>query len=297
MRLLSYLKVKFIGLATGINSSLPHPKSVKFYLRRLGVFSIFTAFYLSVYTVNFGPTLVQLANGDSFTGINYSASWMANVQAASSCSIENVSDNFPSISYSQNSGSENWTGDWAEIGESDGTSAGIARVRNDLCTSGNCLRLGVPSGNSRQTYSNRGVLREVDLSSATSATLTFDYRGGRSRGNQTVVLSISNDGGSNWNTLQSYVTNGGDTPAGTASFDISAYTTSDTQIRFLASGRNAVIGMYIDDIDISYQPNCTTAPVIEYYFDELSWDGTPNEIVLTMLEIPITALLLEIQLQ
>ena len=279
MRLLSYLKVKFIGLTTGINSSLPQPKSVKFYLRRFGFFSIFTAFYLSVYTVNFVPTLVQLANDDSFAGINSSASWMANVQAASSCSIENVSDNFPSISYSQNSGSENWTGDWAEIGESDGTSAGIARVRNDLCTSGNCLRLGVPSGNSRQTYSNRGVLREVDLSSATSATLTFDYRGGRSRGNQTVVLSISNDGGSNWNTLQSYVINGGNTPAGTASFDISAYTSSDTQIRFLASGRNAVIGMYIDDIDISYQPNCTTAPVIEYYFDELSWDGTPNEII------------------
>ena len=56
---------------------------------------------------------------------------------------------------------------------------------------GIALRLGVPSGNSRQTYSNRGVLREVDLSGATSATLTFDYRGGRSRGKQTVVLSIS----------------------------------------------------------------------------------------------------------
>ena len=279
MRLLSYLKVKSIGLATGINSSLPHPKSVKFYLRRLGVCSIFTAFYLSVYTMNLGAVLGHFTNIDLSVDSDFSVTWMAAAQANGSCPVQNVSDNFPSISYSQNSGSVNWTGDWVEVNEFDGTSAGIARVRNDLCTSGNCLRLGVPSGNSRQTYSNRGVLREVDLSSATSATLTFDYRGGRSRGNQTVVLSISNDGGSNWNTLQSYVINGGNTPAGTASFDISAYTSSDTQIRFLASGRNAVIGMYIDDIDISYQPNCTTAPVIEYYFDELSWDGTPNEII------------------
>ena len=279
MRLLSYLKVKSIGLATGINSSLPHPKSVKFYLRRLGVCSIFTAFYLSVYTMNLGAVLGHFTNIDLSVDSDFSVTWMAAAQANGSCPVQNVSDNFPSISYSQNSGSVNWTGDWVEVNEFDGTSAGIARVRNDLCTSGNCLRLGVPSGNSQQTYSNRGVLREVDLSGATSATLTFDYRGGRSRGNQTVVLSISNDGGSNWNTLQSYVINGGNTPTGTASFDISAYTTSNTQIRFLASGRNAVIGMYIDDIDISYQPNCTTAPVIEYYFDELSWDGTPNEII------------------
>ena len=279
MRLLSYLKVKSIGLATSTNSSLPHPKSVKFYLRRLGVFSIFTAFYLSVYTVNLGAVLGHFTNVDLSVDSDFSVTWMAAAQANDSCPVQNVSDSFPSISYSQNNGSKNWTGDWVEVNEFDGTSAGIARVRNDLCTSGNCLRLGVPSGNSQQTYSNRGVLREVDLSGATSATLTFDYRGGRSRGNQTVVLSISNDGGSNWNTLQSYVINRVNTPTGTASFDISAYTTSNTQIRFLASGRNAVIGMYIDDIDISYQPNCTTAPVIEYYFDELSWDGTPNEII------------------
>lgn len=62
--------------------------------------------------------------------------------AYGSCSAESVGDNFSSVSYSQNSGSQNWTGGWTEVGEADGTSAGIARVRNDLCTSGNCLRLG-----------------------------------------------------------------------------------------------------------------------------------------------------------
>ncbi len=277
MRLLSYLKVKFIGLATSTNSSLPRPKIVKFYLRRLGVFSIFTAFYLSVYTVNLGPTLVQLSNDNSFTGINSSASWMANVQAASSCSIENVSDNFPSISYSQNSGSVNWTGDWVEVGESDGVIVGNAKVRsNGLCTSGSCLHLGVASGSGAGHYDNRGVYREANLTGATSATLTFDYNG---EGKQTVVLSISDNGGSSWDELKTYEINANRTLAGTDSFDISAYTSNNMQIRFVASGKKQATGMYIDDIDISYQPNCTTAPVIEYYFDELSWDGTPNEII------------------
>jgi len=277
MRLLSYLKVKFIGLATSTNSSLPRPKIVRFYLRRLGVFSIFTAFYLSVYTVNLGTALVQLSNDDSFIGINSSASWMANVKAASSCSIENVSDNFPSISYSQNSGSVNWTGDWVEVGESDGVVIGNAKVRsNGLCTSGSCLHLGVASGSGAGHYDNRGVYREANLTGATSATLTFDYNG---EGKQTVVLSISDNGGSSWDELKTYEINANRTLAGTDSFDISAYTTNNMQIRFVASGKKQATGMYIDDIDISYQPNCTTAPVIEYYFDELSWDGTPNEII------------------
>lgn len=200
-------------------------------------------------------------------------------QVPTSCSVQNVSDNFPNISYSQNSGSENWSGDWTEVGESDGTSAGIARVRNDLCSSGNCLRLGVPSGNSAQTFSNRGVYREADLSDASSATLSFVYRRGVAQGNQTIILSVTNNGGSSWTELQSYFINSTNTAPVTASFDISGYTTSNTQIRFLASGNNAVIGMYIDDITISYQPNCAPTPLLDYHFDELIWNGAPNEVI------------------
>ena len=226
-----------------------------------------------------GTMLVRFTSDSSQKKHGFVASWTSTT--GGSCSAENVQDNFPNVSYSQNSGSENWSGNWTEVGESDGASAGIARVRSDLCTSGNCLRLGVPSGNSAQNYSNRGVFREADLSGATSATLSFAYRRGVNQGSQTIVLSISNNGGSSWTNLQSYVVNSTNTSTVNASFDISAYATNETQIRFLASGNNAVAGMYIDDINIAYQPTCETEPVVEaaWYFDELNLDAVPGEVL------------------
>lgn len=229
-----------------------------------------------------GSMLVRFSSDGSQTRDGFIANWTPSIGGV--CLAESVGDNFPNVSYSQNSGSENWSGNWIEVGESDGASAGIARVRSDLCTSGggNCLRLGVPSGNSAQTYSNRGVFRETDLTGATSATLSFVYRRGVNQGSQTIVLSISNNGGSSWTDLQSYVVNSTNTSPVTASFDILAYATNETQIRFLASGNNAVAGMYIDDININYQPTCAPEPEpvvkAEWYLDEFSWNTVADEV-------------------
>lgn len=221
--------------------------------------------------------LVRFSSDFSVNQSGFVANWVSTV--ASSCPTESVSDSFSNVSYNQNSGSENWVGNWTEVGESDGTNAGIARIRGDLCTSGNCLRLGVPSGSSAQTFSNRGVFREIDLSSVSSATLSFVYRRARSQGSETVVLSVSNNGGSSWTNLQTYSINSHSPSPITATFDISAYSASNTQIRFLASGSNAVIGMYIDDISISYQPVCTPLLIAEYRFDEIQYDDVENEVI------------------
>ncbi|MGY8873202.1 MAG: DUF6701 domain-containing protein, partial [Pseudomonadales bacterium] len=228
------------------------------------------------YTASSGAMLVRFTSDGSVVDRGFSATWVA---TTSSCSAQSVGDGFSSISYNQNSGSTNWTGSWAEVGESDGVSAGIARVRSDLCSSGNCLRLGVPSGSSALTFSNRGVYREADLSGATSATLSFVYRRGANQGNQTVVLSVSNNGGSSWTNLQSYYIDRSNTSAVSASFDISAYASSNTQIRFLASGNRAVIGMYIDDINIRYQPTCVPEVQAAWYFDEYNWASVAGEVL------------------
>ncbi|WP_286262979.1 DUF6701 domain-containing protein [Thalassotalea atypica] len=163
-----------------------------------------------------------------------------------------VADNFNNISYSQNDGSIDWIGSWQEIGEADGPSSGIARVRNDNCSSGNCLRLGVPSGGGAQTYSNIGVAREVDLSTASSATLTFNYRTGYSSGTPLVRLWASNDGGITWFFVQQYSFFSTNFTATAQTIDLTPYISSNTQIRFLADGAGAVSGFYIDDIQISY---------------------------------------------
>ena len=253
----------YVYLYDGINTSSPQ-------IARL------TGSADGVYTANSGTMLVRFTSDGSVVDRGFSATWTA---ATSNCAAQSVADSFSSVSYSQNSGSSDWSGDWTEVGESDGAGAGIARVRSDLCTSGNCLRLGVPSGNRAQTFSDRGVYREADLSGVTSATLSFVYRRGRSQGSQTVVLSVSKNGGSSWTDLQSYFINSSNTSAVSASFDISAYAASNTQIRFLASGSNAVIGMYIDDINIRYQPTCTPVVQATWYFDEVDWAGTANEVL------------------
>ncbi|WP_165840062.1 LamG domain-containing protein [Motiliproteus coralliicola] len=199
------------------------------------------------------------------------------VSTGTTCSAETVADNFDSVSFSQNDGSRNWSGDWQEIGESDGASAGFVRVRNDSCSSGNCLRLGVISSEPAQSFSNVGASREVDLSGATTATLTFNYRTGVIQNSETVSLQVSANGGSSWTTLRTYTVSSTNSSATAESVDLSSYIASNTQIRFLASGSNAIVGFYADDIEISYDP-CSTL-LAEWRLDETSWNGTSDEVV------------------
>lgn len=131
---------------------------------------------------------------DSNPGRNregFTATW----STSDGCSAENVADNFNSASFSQNDGTQNWATDWLEVAEADGPSAGIVRVNNSNCSNGNCLRIGVVSGDPAQTYNNIGVQREVNLSGATSATLTFNYRTGYASGTPLIRLWVSNNGG------------------------------------------------------------------------------------------------------
>lgn len=144
-----------------------------------------------------------------------------------------VYDQFTTVAYNGNDGSENWSNSWQELGESDGTSSGRVRVRSSgKCASGNCLRIG---GN-EVSISGRGLTREADLSAATTATLTFSYRRKVPEGSASVTLAVSDDGGTGWTNLQTYNLNVSDGSPIPQSFDITAYMASNTQIRFLGSG-------------------------------------------------------------
>lgn len=226
-------------------------------------------------TANSGSMFVVSDTDFSVRASGFVATWSTAPPAA--CPGETVGDNFSAVSYSGNSGSENWTTDWLEIGESDGPSTGIARVNASLCTAGNCLRLGEPS--TTRTWSNRGVQRELDLAGSSNATLTFNWFSGRNRGSMSVALAVSDDGGANWTTLQTYAINSSDFTANPQSFDLSAYAAPDTRIRFLSSGNSAIIGMYIDDITVSYQPSCLpAAAAAEWHFDEIAWTGAADQV-------------------
>ncbi len=154
---------------------------------------------------------------------------------------ETVSDRFNSISYSGSDGTQDWSGDWQEIGESDGPDAGDVRVVDSFVS--NALRIG-------RFAEGKGLLRQADLSDTDFAELTFNWwRGGPYYHNNTTV-DISDDGGSSWTTLLT-IPDGHSIWLHSEVFDISAYADPNTQIRFIAN-QNGNGYVYFDDIQVEY---------------------------------------------
>ncbi len=134
-----------------------------------------------------------------------------------------VRDEFSSNSFGNDDGTDDWEDVWGENGEADGTGSGSIRVN------GGTMQI-------RGTGSNqRSVEREVDLSAtglnATTATLTFDWRTtSQVDSDDTWLVEVSDDGGSNWNTLESF--DGNQTTVISQSYDITTYIADDTRVRF-----------------------------------------------------------------
>lgn len=98
-------------------------------------------------------------------------------------------DEFNARSFSGSDGTLNWTGNWQEVGESNGPTSGDIQVTND--ESNYQLRI------RDNDNGGEGVEREVNISGASSATLTFDYRReGLDNANDYVKVEISSNGAS-----------------------------------------------------------------------------------------------------
>ncbi len=166
---------------------------------------------------------------------------------------ESVGDDFESGGYTGSTGTQPWTGGWTEIGD-DGTSGGgqIQIVSDAEVPSGTGLRLGAQGNPPAFNEIRRGA----DLSNAVNASLTFDYRRHSSLGysaESPARLEVSSDGGTSWTVLQSF-TDGFDPTVQNASFDISAYASPDTMIRFRQVSSWVDGFIYFDNIKISYSP-------------------------------------------
>lgn len=139
----------------------------------------------------------------------------------SSSSFDDVRDNFGTAAYNNNDGTLNWTTSWAET--NDNNSAGSGKI---LITGGE-LRLG---DNGSTGASAARIEREADLSSFTSATLSFDRRTTGVEAGDQYRVEVSSDGGANWNILETWT---GSQADATESYDISAYMAANTRIRFI----------------------------------------------------------------
>ncbi|ULA60002.1 MAG: hypothetical protein LZF60_180001, partial [Nitrospira sp.] len=154
-----------------------------------------------------------------------------------------VRDEFTKVSYANSDGAVNWSGSWQEIGEKDGTGSGTIVVNSSVGLPGNALQI-------QTDVLSHGASRQVDLSGATSATLSFDYirqHDGGTRG----AVSVDVFNGKAWTTLQTFSIDATDASAHTVKLDISAYANANTEIRFLVSGSDSMGRLHVDNIEVT----------------------------------------------
>jgi serine protease AprX len=195
-----------------------------------------------------GKEITKLAKNPKVRWISADAPMLSTAAAG----METVRDEFTSKSYDGNNGTATWTSNWEEAGETtNATSDLIQVVENSSCADGSeyCLRL--------DPYAPVGkyVYRQANLSGVVSVWLSF-YRNNRLNDNygiyEQVQLQVSSDGGGNWTTLRTYSSRYF-TGAATDSFDISAYASSNTQIRFLINKyQTGARYIYFDNIEIAF---------------------------------------------
>ncbi len=127
-----------------------------------------------------------------------------------------VKDNFTDQVYSNNDGNRNWASNWAE-NDSSGSQA----------TGGNVK---ITNGKLRLRRQDSAIQREVDLCASSNATLSFRYKmSNRVDADDEISVEVSSDGGSNWTVLEQII---GKTGWTTANYDISAFATANTRVRF-----------------------------------------------------------------
>ncbi len=194
-----------------------------------------------------GRAILKLVNNRKVRWISADAPMSSNAGPG----MDTVRDEFTAASLSGNDGTATWSSDWILPGDSsDATSGPIQVVSDPACAggSGNCLRLDPTAP------TDSSISRQADLSGTVSVWLSF-YRNNLLSDDDPaaqVQLQVSSDGGANWTSLQTY--SGSSYPgAATDQFDISAYASANSQIRFwMPACQCADQYIYFDDIEIAF---------------------------------------------
>ncbi|EAR01270.1 immunoglobulin domain-containing protein [Maribacter sp. HTCC2170] len=153
---------------------------------------------------------------------------------------DTYSDTFSSVSYSNNNGNTNFATNWIESNDDNSASNGRIRI------TGNELRF--------HRLTSHNIRRTANLSTATGAVLTFNWRTSSLESGETLAIQASSDG----TTFTTLTTITGST-TGNFNQDISTYISANTTIRFIKGGGNWNASndrAYIDNFIIT----ATTAP-------------------------------------
>jgi serine protease AprX len=166
---------------------------------------------------------------------------------SSTVTSSTVRDEFNSVSFGNNNGSNAWTGSWWEDDpewNGWGPNAGQVRVVNGA------LRL----DDSPDTWGQPSAARPANLTGATGAYLSFTYA--TSAGvdsSDAVTVEVSNDGGWNYTLLETFTGIVGSS-SGNRGYDITGFISANTTIRFRVSRYYGDVEeyFYADNVQIEY---------------------------------------------
>ena len=147
-----------------------------------------------------------------------------------------------------NDGTQNWSNAWQKH------SGGVAQLMVDTAATDeetNSMRY------SRNDDGNSSYWRQADLTGATSATLSFNYRREGLEAGDDFVIYASNTGGSIWVQIGTILGGTNESSYLSWSTDISAYIDNDTAIRFDSAdfASNSIDRIFIDNVKIEYNTN------------------------------------------
>ncbi|MCE7990184.1 MAG: hypothetical protein DYG89_54275, partial [Caldilinea sp. CFX5] len=175
-----------------------------------------------------------------------------NVQVEYSTTVSGVQavtvrDEFGLADFNNNDGAQNWAAPWVEndtaVGGA-GPTVGQVQIVNG--------QLGLDD--TPDTGGQPSVARQVNLTGATSASLSFDYR--TTIGvdpDDAVTVEVSNNGGASYTTLQTFTGITG-ISYGSRTFDIAGFMAANTMIRFRVSNLYGASEefFYVDNVQITY---------------------------------------------
>ncbi|MEZ5815503.1 MAG: peroxidase family protein [Hyphomicrobiaceae bacterium] len=163
-----------------------------------------------------------------------------------------VLDNFsPSNNYAGNDGSVNWNGGWNEQGaDNNGLGGNITIVNNALNFNSNALNF------NSNVLNGEGVERAVDLSGATSATLSFNWSESGADNGENILVQAFN--GTSWETIGTLAATSSNATGNPGIPLTAAQIGAHTAIRFEYSetGGNGFLdnneNFYIDNVRIDF---------------------------------------------
>lgn len=175
-------------------------------------------------------------------------------------------DQFTTVAYSNNNGTDNWAGNWIESDDNNLAGSGSVVIGSGVLFMSNLFGI---AGQPR-------VEREVDLTDFTTASFSFDYGTFNNlEGNDRFDVAVSSDGGANYTVLRIYRND----VSGSDTFDISGFISNNTRIR-LRIRRGYTGGseyIFLDNVTISGTKQSPCAPSIDHYRIEHDGSGVTCE--------------------